>query len=86
MQDKIWFGKHKGKDYRDVMAEAPSYALWAHQNVAGFCLSPSELQSCIYNSGYGLPAKARGNPNWMEDDDDDGDWPQMHDFHDSDCF
>jgi len=43
--------------------------LWAHQNVAGFCLSPSELQTCIYNSGYGLPAQARGNPRWMEDDD-----------------
>lgn len=69
MQDILWFGKHKGKHYQEVMHDYPSYALWAHTNVAGFCLSPSEIQSCIANSSYGLPRAARGNPHWMEDDD-----------------
>jgi hypothetical protein len=41
--------------------------LWAHQNVSGFCLSPSELQSCIAASDIG-PRRGRDNPRWMEDD------------------
>lgn len=70
MQDTLWFGKHKGKDYREVMREHPTYALWAHQNVAGFCLSPAEIQSCVAASDIG-PRAGRTDPRWMEDDEDD---------------
>lgn len=70
MQETIWFGKHKGKSVKEVVENSPSYALWAHENVRGFTLSPSEIQACLATSDIG-PRLGRTDPRWMEDDGSD---------------
>lgn len=70
MKETMWFGKHKGKKVSDVIMNFPSYALWAHQNVRGFVLAPSEILDCLARSDIG-PRAGRDDPDWMESDDDD---------------
>lgn len=70
MRDILWFGKYEGLNYRDVMRDSPTYALWAHENVCGFELSPFEIQQCVAASDIG-PRRGRTTPDWMGDDGPD---------------
>lgn len=47
LDDRITFGKHKGKLILTLIDEAPEYLIWAHKNVAFFKLEESIYKSLL---------------------------------------
>lgn len=49
LEDKIWFGKHKGKRIVDLIIENPKYIDWCMQNIERFHLSKEAFDFLLLN-------------------------------------
>lgn len=47
LDDRMNFGKHKGKLILNLIDEAPDYLIWAHENVVFFNLELSVYKSLV---------------------------------------
>lgn len=61
LDDRITFGKHKGKLVLTLIDEDPEYLIWAHKNVSFF-----KLEDSIYKS---LKEEREEDQDDREDDD-----------------
>ena len=48
--DRLMFGKHKGKTVGQIISEDPGYILWALANVSGFFATEAVLKEARSNS------------------------------------
>jgi hypothetical protein len=81
--DRLSFGKHRGKTLGEVIKVDPQYLIWANENVSFFQLTPDQLIRCEEGSKKGSKKEDRprrppadyneGPPRWHDDGNFDPD-------------